>query len=363
MAKQKKLPRNPCRIREFHENALAQVQEEFPKYYREDPNVETVQERHVQEAVATYKAGVAVLEQLGHKTAIPYLTFGLVPEFGEGPGEFEGSRLGGLPDLQRTLYHEVAIEKQWPRCGECHSPMSFIGQFDLAPWALPLHEAFHWTSHDKYESKSFSKISAFGHDYMMQHANLFSAVMYHLFVCPMAGYHDRHPSSDAFAFVTHKYHPQHKDRESRDVHVMTQEINALAQSRADLRLIHTDDVDTKQEGFVIKPRAITGYKLRLQLDEYSGDWQRRRELEAALEADHSNLFKWYPSEFQLFGMPRSQQEQRRYISPFVREEKVVPLTPFISFNDEEADVTYQIYLDMRLSTGYTVYGKVDASST
>lgn len=76
------------------------------------------------------------------------------------------------------------------------------------------------------------------------------------------------------------------------------------------------------------------------------------------------VFSWHEGDCQVYGVPRSQQEPKRYLSPenyFSRG-----LTPMFAFNDDLHDITHQFYADASIMDSINhkrVYSKLDSSCT
>ena len=81
--------------------------------------------------------------------------------------------------------------------------------------------------------------------------------------------------------------------------------------------------------------------------------------------DEKGIFTYGEGDCHVFGKPRSQQEERRYISPD-QYNGLRALTPMFCFSDSEADMTHQFYADgvmMDSISHKRTYCKLDSSCT
>jgi hypothetical protein len=355
---------NPNIITEAHEpldilSRVYHIRTYEPEIEGIDQRTEKMIVANAQHAYATYNRTCELLETLGHPQAIKHLAVKLVPRYGRGKIKLRDEKIGGVPDLRTYLYAKPTktglynLERIWPRCGACHEPMKFVGQFNLLPWLLPIHATFGVLGDTSVNStQEYAITSTFGHFRLMQHATIFADRMLHTFMCPVGGQHFDNPGFDSQTFVSNTYRkePGHEDRRKLTPENEARYLKSLPKFRR------------SRYDFKLAPRKIVGWDFKLTLDEYTcGDWKADRALDEGLKA-YPDVVERFSSKLSLLGQPRSQQTPRRFYSSnsYNGPQR---LTPFLSFNDEVADFTYQIYNDFRYSDGFLYYGKIDGSCT
>lgn len=301
----------------------------------------------------TYTKGVEILTEAGFPLAVERLTAKLVPRFGKGRPKLRDQKIGGIPDLRKCLYVNKSkkgvynLAEIWPKCGACHEPMRFIGQFDMLPWLLPIHAAFGEVKSPHGRRYVESQI---GTGKLTDHSSIFSDRMLHVFACPEAGRHYCQPGFDSQIFVSDVY---------KSTYFGVEEPKLLEVDKE-----YTDSIPKlkrNRDGLKIPTRKIEGWEFRLELDDFRNeDWKDDKRLDGVINAN-PEVFCGI-EDFSLFGAPRSQQEPRRYfgMNSYGGPKR---MTPLLSFSDSVDDFTYQFYCDFDWSDGFEYYCKVDGSCT
>ena len=259
---------------------------------------------------------------------------------GEVP-ELSDAKFGGVPDL--TNYYlfkkdQFNTKKIWPRCGCCHKYMRFIAQVDLYPWLLPIHALTGQYRNDGPSNDEYGVYSSVGNFNMVQHPSIFQSHFLHIFMCPDSGQHWDNPNFDAAAICTKKY------VDAVDAPEFQIDYDAYYQS-------------LPVKATLFKPDKISKVDFKISADcSYDDD-----DIEDIMD-DNREIFNTYHDEFDMFGIPRSQQEPKRYntTNSYIPQSQ---MTPLLAFNHPEDDFTYQIYADMQGSNGYFIHCKVDGSCT
>lgn len=274
------------------------------------------------------------------------LRYCLVPRVGEAIA----GKVGGLPNFYGVLGFSskditASIKKLWPRCGCCHHRMKYIGSFDLFPWGLPIH-ALTGTAVQRYTNAKideYSIYSGLGNFHFHQHSTIFEKRWYHVFMCcRLTDTHIYYPGYDAEILMSDEHTKITEDEVA----------SALPE-------IPTELYPTKiPKPFLKEVLGIEKYDFRIQI---GGDYEVRDKYED-IETEHPDVFANSYEDFTLFGLPHSQQEERRYHTTN-RWAPYPEMTPFINFNKPGEDFTVQIYSDLQTSNGYRVYGKIDGSCT
>ncbi len=340
-------------------------------YYERIDEQRPIQHANVLTFYDKYERVVELLKQAGLEKYTKLLTYVLAPVFCEETCGVHDSKVGGTPGIIHHFTTPISIakhhkqevnltnmiERMWPRCGCCHEPMVFVGQFDLHPWAAPIHCAteFQLICGD---GRPWP-VSGIGNERMAQYGSIFANKMLHVFMCRTASYHFDNPNGDCFALITSKY--KNEDR-TKDLPNDTEFHEALVAAGYDKHTFGSLTEDEPGVSDEILHKKITGHELFFEFDCGRASVKKRDELDELAE-EHPELFLTYDRcEYKLFGEARSQQEAKR---PFSSNSYAGPrvLTPTLYFSDDNADMSYQLYFDLIGSDGYKAYGKTDASCT
>jgi hypothetical protein len=295
-------------------------------------------------------------------------------------GDLTASRFGGLPDLRRFFYagshydkedekrYEREwraytlnpmdpnrppqpaspkvnlpplaewIEKTWPRCNCCNRPMQFIGQVELTEWLIVLLNLTY-----KKEG-SYGAYTGATNKRVVEYSNSHRTWLY-FFKCE-----DRHweePSSDARVMIaTMVINPRDGDT------------SAPAWTDEEFSTALTTFAN-KHEVTGLPSALVTGClpKFDVEHNEASEDldtWE--------LQKAHPELFG-RDCNFQLFGEEQSQQEPKRF---FCTNSYDGPhyQAPILSWDDDEHDITHQMYGCTRcVGIENTIWAKMDSSNT
>ena len=249
-------------------------------------------------------------------------------------------------ELHRKYYGEgkdwvAAAERVWPRCGTCHTYMDFVAQFDLTDYWAAIHDL---TCTTEYHS-SYSGIGICNQDkllcmegYMKLH------VYWTFFACPDAQGHFYSPNFDAHVWTEQEM-------------VYTDEaMGILRKEKPDpekvdkRKLLAEETIKAFCDKHQIKQRpvrVIKGLNLGLELDKYDGffDYKFENRLDKVLEANPDIFGK--TRQYKLFGKPESQQEEARFFGPGNRDSMPHRLSPVLCWDDDEHDVTHQMYADVQ----------------
>lgn len=283
------------------------------------------------------------------------------------------------------------IDKKWPRCKCCNQPMKFIAQLELQDWLIAIHELTLITK------TKWSSYSGFGHTYPLTNLYPFYINKYLFFFCDNG--HWDEPNSDALCMIEHirSRVPEEWDeslgpKDMYRFHKGMQEQNDAKIEKGKTCGTHDSPPWTDKEFIVAARKFIRKHKLLRGNRKYdiSTPIVKRKvigyNIRFDLEADHSKMkydtpesalydkLNYYNEEyplfsskgdFQLFGAPKSQQTEKRYMCqnshPIVHR-----MNPLISWNDEEHDLTNQFYGCMKclwFESNDIIFGKMDTSCT
>jgi len=327
-----------------------------------------------------YERAVELLTAAKLERYVKYLTYALTPRFSQYRAEFGDSKIGGMPSLGKYLHMIMETRKRngnaislaeviklvWPRCGCCHESMVFVGQFDLLPWAAPIHCATQW----QITQGSYPwAVSGLGGKDIAEHNSIFENKLLQVFMCRNASGHFDNPGMDCFAHISAKYKkqrpfPGEKEEtkidttpDQKQLHDAFEEAGLIENTFGRLK---DDEIGVDENQLL---QRIDGYDLRLEFD-WGRDftkYKQRDALDEIAEANPEVFLDYRRCDYKLFGEARSQQEPKRYFST----NAYVPhaMTPTLYFSDHSADMSYQLYFDLISSDGYKVYGKTDASCT
>jgi hypothetical protein len=232
------------------------------------------------------------------------------------------------------------VEKMWPRCNCCHKPMEFIGQLELTDWQVAILQATYFLP-EEMEFKSWVKEAAYtgaANKRMVEHVSCYRTWMY-FFKCEYR--HWEEPNSDARVMIA-MVQTNPRDNEP-DIPAWTDEQFHAAVAA------FTSEHQIQE----IDPLLVTDYALKFDVEEHTG-WELRKAHPEVFDSDCN---------FQLFGEARSQQDPKRYLctnsygGPHYQ-------APLLSWDDNENDITHQMYGCPRcVGIEHTIWGKMDSSNT
>ncbi|KKQ99151.1 MAG: hypothetical protein UT24_C0027G0003 [Candidatus Woesebacteria bacterium GW2011_GWB1_39_12] len=239
------------------------------------------------------------------------------------------SKFGGLPNFENFFSHEETAEqfvnRHWPRCGVCHKPMQFIGQVDLSDWLWAIHSITLQKVEDDRD-----------------------------FACSLLGYKLDHnwmtfwfcQETHFYAFNTHTSVVKGMDSREWDTDfrvckfttddLMPELIKLDAESRSHERLLHVPQLE-RVVGIDLKWDLIAKSDLSEEEDEEA--WDKCWELKGNVPRLFGN-----DSFYELFGDESTQQMSMECLSQ--RNFPVKQMTPVISWNCYEEDITNQIFADL-----------------
>lgn len=259
------------------------------------------------------------------------------------------NKFGGIPDLRchyRYATKEPTFSKlfdmYWPRCGCCHRRMRFLCQLDLTVEVWTIHQL---TSQvvDGWPKP----ISAFGMTKSISKDELpGTPIKEVMFFCNCNKWSC--PSADAFIYQDYVF---------RDKFPFSDEeyMEAARQFMAE------NEFGDSEMGGHISLEEVTKFELSFDLDH---DWLKSRFDYWEMVKDFREEFRPNRAKYTLFGQAHSQQEPKR---PFRGgyQRGLYRMSPVINWNDEEHDITRQMYACFRSCGTLTegVYGKMDNSNT
>jgi hypothetical protein len=259
---------------------------------------------------------------------------------------FQSSKFGGLPNPQSIHRNKLkAMAENWPRCSVCRTPMAFTGQVHVSDWLIAIHQCTYQGIKD--DGKRDQRRSALGHSHFI---NKFT------------------PDLNMWFYFWH----------CADNHILTWCPDALCRgiwirtptpspnwSIADLRKA----IPRIPRGILgkIPLEIVTEIKLKFDIDDpqkYSrrdDTWDRIDKVENL----YPELFS-HEGRYQLFGAPRSQQQEPRYccINSYPEPHRMGPL---LNWNHHSDDMTHQMYgcIPCGNTEGIDlyIYAKMDHSCT
>lgn len=288
-------------------------------------------------------------EKLGK--LIKYMVWALTPVFSNKKPERRDSKVGGIPDLGR--YHIQgktknlnAIAKSWPKCGVCYQDMKFLAQVDLKDWLVPIHSLVA-NFEPRYSKETPESIYAYessiGGFRSVEHTTWMDKVLWQFFSCPHAG--------------MEFYNPNYNGR----ILISTKHDGKAATEPSLLEKLNFKHPRMPRESFVANDhgKKIERLEFKIDIDSVGEDYSLLDRADKVMES-RPDLFKM-TSDMTFFGTARSQQEPKRYWMPLA----TVPtrMTPIVSWNDSNRDMTYQMYVNTSLNDGFKMYGLVDGSCT
>lgn len=269
-----------------------------------------------------------------------------------------GSHLGGIPDLfnlandaaENAAYnfkekrlaklptlHEI-IERLWPKSHD-GTPLLFLGTFELFDWMQVIHQLTGKPWKDS--SREFS-CSAGGNHRMFEYPHRQHVWFDPDFGCPYL-------ASNAAVFIEHE--PLNKTE--------TYSRQQVAETATQIK---------EQAG---KVKRACGYEVP---NIFLGEPKLGFDIESTpadkltvSDSVHDRLWEHplFASEgvITAFGKPSSQQTEQRYINPYPFHPH--RMTPFLSWHNEEHDITYQLYASFKTFSFRVqwVEAKIDSSCT
>lgn len=275
-------------------------------------------------------------------------------------------KVGGLPDPRRNwLCRGLTVKKinsNWPRCGTCHERMSFVAQVEIGDYWDAIHRLTCDT--DSYGHFSYSSVGI-GEDWLGSSFRRHDKVNWTFFMCANAQDHFYSQNFDAHIWIDRETVYDNEILKFLGEKAPTEEeiARSNAQAQEAIRAFYAE-THVKKYG---KAQQIKGFSLRFDLDFYSGiDYKIEARLEK-IQKDNPDIFAYSHSrEFKLFGEPESQQEEARYFGLGNRSPQPYRLAPVLCWDDNERDMTYQMYAELWRSDSEgrrNFPAKIDASCT
>lgn len=263
-----------------------------------------------------------------------------------------GNKFGGIPDFRSELRHvekitdknpiEFALSRNWPICGGCQKYMRFVGQM-----AMPVEEyVIHYLTCVS-RPGWYCPVSALGPRGNDIGGIGRSTTLNQYFACPC---HPMDGSRDAVILRQPVWLYDEQNKTFRD-----EDYIAAAKAFMLKNGLATDD----EMGLNIPLQTIDGVELGLDLEIWGDSKYDFSDMFCAFHEE----FDRCQADFTLFGVPRSQQTEKRPFSTFGHN--LFRQSPILNWNDDDHDITRQIYGCFRSSerTFGTVSCRMDNSST
>jgi len=323
----------------------------------------------------------------------------------------EAPKFGGIPDMtwwysfcidnaemgdgRKTQTLDDSIKNHWPVCGCCHKPMWFLGQLDITVWS----QVIHLMTFEKLNKSEdlYSQMSGLGSGNQVGLDSNVHDTWWFLFYCDCFNYGFQ--SSSAAVMLKNKFKGYGRtlkeiEKElsgdidekrkkyleiTRDMHAYDKEEGCLwpekeyckaVEKFMEENKIHPEMIDktTCENPGKIPLQFIKDYEIRFDLDyrEWLGD-DLYDKIYYGTKKQAKELFG-NNGTYQLFGRPRSQQTEPRYMCSFGYEGsgwKIHRMAPIINWDDSEHDMTRQMYGCFRCKDNQcdTVWSRMDHSCT
>ncbi len=273
--------------------------------------------------------------------------------------ELGGNKFGGIPDFRSELRHvekipdkyknpiEFALYRNWPICGGCQKHMRFVGQM-----AMPVEEyVIHYLTCVNRDGW-YAPVSALGPRGNDIGGIGLSTTLNQFFACPC---HPMDGSRDAAILRQPVWLYDELTGKSQNKTFRDEDYIAAAKAFMLENGLATDD----EMGLNIPLQTIDGFTLGFDLEIW-GD--SKYDFSDMFDAFHEE-FGWRQTDFILFGVPRSQQTEKRPFSTFGHN--LFRQSPILNWNDDDHDITRQMYGCFRSSerTFGTVSCRMDNSNT
>lgn len=280
-------------------------------------------------------------------------------------------KFGGLPNLYyQWLYkperRNANLEGMWPRCGNCHTYMSFLGQIDFGDW----WETIHRLTCDGDRNFSYSSVGL-GEDHMRD-ISMYERdrTTWAFWVCANACEHYYNSQFDAHVWTDHE--PIYSDEmltlikeRKPDPEVRAKKLAAAHEVAGNFYTDHNI------KHVITDKKKVIGFEMRFDLDFGIEPWNtvsyKLEDLIEKVQEKNPDIFAYsHGRQFKIFGAPESQQEQARYFGVGYRQVHPYRLSPILCWDDEERDMTHQMYADVHHFDGEgrrDMFGKMDSSCT
>jgi len=324
-------------------------------------------------------------------------------------------KFGGIPDMswwfrfvhdqgkmleeKKTQTLEESIAGYWPRCSCCHRHLMFLGQIDVTEWTRVIH-AFTYRKRGEGSNvyDHYDQISGLGSSKVVGLDSLSHRKWWYIFFCNCVDFDN--PSSDAVIIQKNKFTRsaiatgkiKDKIKKFKEKAKTPQEIEMVKKiemieefTKPDTCLWSEDEYRKGVEDFMIRNkihpdhftaengtgkiplRFVKDFDLRFDIDiDYYGAYD---------DQIYDNFYEFQKSEkdifgrnspYSLFGSPRSQQDEPRYMCTFGYEAKRIHRkAPVIAWDDVDRDLTRQMYGCLRCKgqESDTIWAKMDDSCT
>lgn len=312
-----------------------------------------------------YNEFVSLYAEAVKQAPSKHICFGLEADFSDTDEGIGGFYDGGfvpveLFDLPADV--ERYMRYAWPRdpFSESGKYMRYLGSINLGVWPQVLHDMSYVTTTNGYDN--YNQSFAFGYRSHTNGIRSFfdKSLWMHLFTSRQAEFDS--PTPDCNVQISSEH----------DFTRMSEEVQKIVRS------VYTNKNWTKEQirEHIVKwqnehteeAEYIKGHKkyfknLRPRFY-YDGPYPYPDRIANLMEKE-DGIFSWKGGDVQVYGLPRSQQEARRYISPNSYN-GIRACTPMFSFNDGEHDMTHQFYADAFMLDEYNhkqAYCKLDSSCT
>jgi hypothetical protein len=328
-------------------------------------------------------------------------------------------KFGGVPDMtwwfsfcfdkakiedQETQKLDENIKEHWPICGCCHKPLWFLGQMDITEWAQVIHLLTYddpkkgekledWEKSDRH----YYQLSGLGSGDKVN-LNLTSHdLWWYFFYCDCFNFNIE--SSSAVVLLKHKFQgststldfllkklkePDLSEEKGKEIEAIIDmgkpdkerclwpidEYYEAVEKFMRENERHPELIDPRDTCGKVPLQFIKNFKLHFDLD-YPGmisdDLYDAFYYDTYKDPERKDIFGGN-STYSLFGSPRSQQTEPRFVCSFGYEEegwKIHRMAPIICWNDNEHDITRQMYGCFRCvdSQSDTVWARMDNSCT
>ena len=250
----------------------------------------------------------------------------------------------------------------WPRCHQTGKYMKFLASINLNIWPKVLHDALCIKGNSQWSPPSSRAI---GYDLAREDGrNIYeSDIWMHLFVSEQSDFETFVPDCHVRLTTTHNY-------DKVDPSMAEWSRNYDAERELPKETLIPIIEAFQKENCVESPHIcgpkqfFTNIRPRFNFD---GLGKISDKLEELSDSDNPNDFgSWKGSgDCTIYGRPRSQQTEKRFISPDSYN-GLRALTPMFSFSDAQNDITHQFYADAvcfdAIRHKYS-YCKLDSSNT
>lgn len=331
---------------------------------------------------------------------VPYMTWWY--SFCYDKAEIEGQE--SQKEGQESQKLDENIKENWPICGCCHKPLWFLGQIDITEWAQVIHLLTYedlkkgkklkdWEKRDRH----YHQLSGLGSGDKVN-LNLTSHdLWWYFFYCDCFNFNIE--SSSAVVLLKPKFQgllsdpnfllkelekPNLSEKRRREIEALKnlrgpdkekclwpiEEYYEAAVKFMKENERHPEFIDSRDTCGKVPLQFIKNFKLHFDLD-YPGmisdDLYDAFIYNDEKDPEREDIFAGY-STYSLFGRPRSQQQEPRYVCSFGYEGeswKIHRMAPIICWDDSKHDMTRQMYGCFRCvdTQSDTVWARMDNSCT